>query len=236
MADTLIREGIAYGSQPLSPVPQYWNGASYEKVEGTNGSINQTPYNSSGTEIFTSTTPASVKLTATSTVAISGTSTIDVSGAITVEFSATQTMEIVTSAGGTTLFSGANPAAVQLTATSTVTFSGSETIDIQTVPVVGTQANAWSAAATISAGATSNAVDLQYNYNISYFGTITNTATVTLNLLVSQDDTTYYTAATASITAGTSSNFHYSTTTAARYAKLMSSGVSATITATIVGK
>lgn len=189
MADTLVREAVAYSSQPLSPVPQYWNGSSYEKVQGANGAIRETNYNSSGTEIFTATTPASVKLTATSTVVISGTSTITVSGSITA-----------------------------------------------LNQVVGSANNTWSANATITSGATSTAVDLQYNYNISYFGTITNTASVTLNLLVSQDNSTYYTAATATITAGTSSNFHYSTTTAARYAKLMVTGISATITATIAGK
>lgn len=369
MADTLIREAIAYGSQPFSPVPQYWDGStSYAKAQGINGALRIINYNSAG-ETFTSASPGSVKLTATSTVAISGTSTISVSGAITVEFSATGTVEILSSAGGTAYFSGANPGSVQLTATSTVNFSGSGTVVVsgtttvnysgtgtaeivtsaggtayfsatnpahmqltatstvnfsgsgtvvisgtstvsfsgsntveivssagstsfftgtnpgsvqltatatvaisgtstinfsgsgtvvvsgtstvtfsgtETVAItgnitalnqiVGTQDNAWSASATVSAGATSNAIDLQYNYNISYFGTITNTASVTLNLLISQDNATYYMAATATLTAGTSSDFHYSTTTAARYAQLMVSGVSAIITATVAGK
>lgn len=198
MADTLIREGIAYGSQPLSPVGQYWNGASYEKVQGDNGAAYASIVGSAGDTVrFSAANPGSVKLTATSTVAISGSITTAISG------------------------------------TATVAMSG----NVTAIPsVIGTQANAWSASATVTSGATSNAIDLQYNYNISYFGTITNTASVTLNLLVSQDNSTYYTAATATITAGTSSNFHYSTTTAARYARLMSTGVSATITATIAGK
>lgn len=96
MADTLVREAIAYSSQPLSPVPQYWNVStlSYEKVQGTNGAVKETPYNSSGTEIFTGTTPASVKLTATSTVAISGTATFAISGTATVNFSGTGTVQV----------------------------------------------------------------------------------------------------------------------------------------------
>lgn len=240
MADTLIREVIAYGSQPLSPVPQTWDGSSYAKVQGINGAIRVINYTSAG-ETFTGASPGSVKLTATSTVAISGTATISISGTATVWFSATGTVEILSSAGGTAYFSGAKPASVQLTATTTVNFSGSGTVAVSgnvtaLNQVVGSANNTWSANATITSGATSTTVDLQYNYNISYFGTITNTASVTLNLLVSQDNSTYYTAATATITAGTSSDFHYSTTSAARYAKLMATGVSATITATIAGK
>jgi len=320
MADTLIREAIAYGSQPLSPVPQYYDGsASYEKVQGDDGAIFVELITSSGgTARFSGANPGSVQLTATSTVAISGTSTAVISGTATVAFSATgtveilssaggtayfsatnpahmqltgtstvsfsgtNTIEVVTSAGATALFSGANPGAVQLTATSTVnfsgsgtvvisgtatvnfsgsgtvvvsgtstvTFSGSETVtitgsvtvtgsvtaDIAVLPVIGTQANAWSAAATISAGATSNSIDLQYNYRIGYFGEVTNTASITLALEVSQDNTNFYQAETNTITAGTTSPFHYSTETAARYARLTTSGVSATITATIAGK
>lgn len=228
MADTLIREAIAYSSQPLSPVPQYWNGTSYEKAQGVNGAIRVINYTSSG-ETFSGASPGSVQLTATSTVAISGTSTVSYSG--------TNTVEVVTSAGGTSYFSGTNPASVQLTATSTVTFSGSESVNVSTVPVVGTQANAWSASATISAGATSNAIDLQYNYQISFFGTVTNTASITLTLEVSQDNSNWYTTtASLTVTAGTTSNFHSSETTAARYVRLSASGVSATITATIAGK
>jgi len=166
MADTLIREAIAYGSQPLSPVPQYWNGTSYEKAQGTDGAI---------------------------------------------------FVELITSAGATARFSTGNPG-------------------IAVNKVVGSANNTWSANATISAGATSNAVDLQYCYRISYFGTVTNTASLTLSLEVSQDSITFYTAASNTITAGTTSPFHYSTETAARYVRLSTSGVSATITATIAGK
>ncbi|MDD5016549.1 MAG: hypothetical protein PHO15_00440 [Eubacteriales bacterium] len=229
MADTLIREGVAYGSQPLSPVPQYWTGSSYEKVQGANGAVRETNYNSSGTEIFTGTTPGSVKLTATSTVAISGTSTVAISGTSTVNFSGSGTVSV--SGTATINFSGSGT--VVISGTSTVAISGSVTALNQ---VVGTQANAWSANATISAGATSNSVDLQYCYRISYFGTVTNTASLSLLLQVSQDNTNFYQAATATITAGTSSPFHNSIETAARYARLTTSGVSAIITATIAGK
>jgi hypothetical protein len=207
MADTLIREGVAYGSQPLSPVPQYWDGTSYAKVQGTNGAIRVINYNSAG-ETFTGASPGSVKLTATSTVAISGTATVAVSGSATINFSGSGTVAI----------------------------SGNVTTDLSTVPVVGSANNTWSASATISAGATSTAVDLRYNYNMSYFGEVTNTASLTLSLQVSQNNSAWYTAANNTITAGTTSPFHYSTTTAARYARLTTGGVSATITATIAGK
>lgn len=225
MADTLTREAIAYGSQPLSPVPQYWNGASYEKVQGDDGAIYVELITSSGaTARFSGANPGSVQLTATSTVNFSGSGTVVVSGTATVNFSGS----------GTVAISGTSTVAIS--GTTTVNFSASGTVDILTIPVVGAHANAWSASATISAGATSNSIDLQYNYRISYFGTVTNTASLTLALEVSQDNTNFYQAATNTITAGTTSPFHYSTETAARYARLTTSGVSATITATIAGK
>lgn len=102
MADTLTREAIAFGSQPLSPVPQYWTGTSYEKVQGANGAPRGTIYNSSGVEIFTSTVPAHVVITSNVTSIISGTSTVNYSG--------TGTVEVVTSAGGSAYFSNTNPA------------------------------------------------------------------------------------------------------------------------------
>jgi len=222
MADTLTREAIAYGSQPLSPVPQYWDGsASYEKVQGNDGAIFVELITSSGaTARFSGANPGSVQLTATSTVTISGSATAVISGTATVNFSGS----------GTVAVSGS------VTVSGTVTVTGSLTADIAVMPVAGTQANAWSAAATVSAGATSNSIDLRYNYRIGYFGEITNTASATLALEVSQDNTNFYQAATNVITAGTTSPFHYSTETAARYARLAVSGVSATVTATIAGK
>ena len=231
MADTLIREVTAYGSQPLSPVPQYWDGSSYVKVQGINGAIRVINYTSSG-ETFSGASPGSVQLTATSTIIISGTSTIDVTGAITVEFSAIGTVEILSSAGGTAYFSSSNPASVQLTSTSTINFSGSGTVDIAIVPVVGTQANAWSANATVTAGATSNAIDCQYTYNLSIFGTVDTTAVITIQ--ISQDDATYYNHS-ANITMTAGGTFHRLFDSSARYAKL-TIDTTATITATIAGK
>ena len=215
MADTLVREAIAYGSQPLSPVPQYWDGSSYIKVQGINGAIRVINYTSSG-ETFSGSSPGSVQLTATSTI----------------DFSGSGTVEIVTSAGGTACFSSSNPASVQLTSTSTINFSGSGTVDISTVPIVGVQANAWSANATVTAGATSNAIDCQYTYNLSIFGAIDTTAIITIQ--ISQDNATYYNHS-ANITMTGSGTFHRLFDSSARYVKL-SIDTTATITATIVGK
>lgn len=39
MADQLIREAVSFQSTPLVPVPQYWNGSSYEKIQGTAGAM-----------------------------------------------------------------------------------------------------------------------------------------------------------------------------------------------------
>lgn len=196
MADTLIRESIAYASQPLSPVPQYWDGASYAKVQGINGAIRIINYNSTG-ETFTGANPGSVQLTATSTINYSGTGTV----------------EILSSAGGTAYFSTTNPAT---------------TVN----KVIGTQANAWSANATVTAGATSNAIDCQYTYNLSIFGTVDTTSVITIQ--ISQDDATYYNHS-ATITMTAVGTFHRLFDNAARYTKL-SIDTTATITSTIAGK
>ncbi len=167
MADTLIREVTAYSSQPLSPVPQYWNGASYSKVEGVNGASRVILYNSAG-QTFTNAIPGITGLVST-----------------------------------------------------------------------GTQANAWSANATISAGATSNTFDANNNATISAFGVATVTATTTILFQVSQDNSTWYNASavsTISVSAGTSVDFYLSIQAGNRYVRLITSGVSATITATIAGK
>ena len=193
MADTLIREVIAYASQPLSPIPQYWDGSSYQKVQGINGSIRIINYNSAG-ETFTGASPGSVQLTSTSTVNFSGSGTVAITGSVTV--------------------------------------TGSLTADIAVMPVIGTQANTWSAAATVTAGATSNAIDCQYTYNLSIFGTVDTTSVITVQ--ISQDDTTYYNHS-ATITMTASGTFHRLFDNAARYTKL-SIDTTATITATIAGK
>ncbi len=258
MADTLIREGVAYGSQPLSPVPQYWDGAGdYEKAQGVNGAIRVINYDTAG-ETFTDASPGSVTVvssaggTAVLNSGNPGIVEIVLSAGGSAVFSNTTpgTVQIVTSAGATNLFSGSNPGSVQLTATSTVNFSGSGTVaitgtatvnfsgsgtvDILTVPVVGTHGNAFNG--NVSAGATSNIIDLRYNYNISYFGQVTNTATLTMHYQASQDGISFFTVESHTFTAGSSSPFHYSLTSAARYAWLLITGVSANVIATIAGK
>jgi len=224
MADTLIREVTQYGAQPLSPVPQYWNGAGYEKAQGVNGASRVIMYDSAG-ETFTDANPASVTVVSSA----GGTAVLN-SGNPGI-------VEVVLSAGGTAAFSNSNPANVSVisSAGGTACFSTINPGFAVNKPM-GSANNTWSASATISAGATSNTVDLQYNYSISYFGEVTNTASLTLSLEVSQDNSAFYTASSNTITAGTTSPFHYSTTTGARYARLTTSGVSATITATIAGK
>jgi len=140
MADTLIREGIAYASQPLSPTPQYWTGTSYEKVQGANGAPRGMNYNSSGTEIFTATTPGSVQVvssaggTAVFNSGSPGVVQIALSAGGSAAFSNAipGTVQLVTSAGATNLFSSSNPASVWLTATSTVNFSASATVEMVT--------------------------------------------------------------------------------------------------------
>jgi len=154
MADTLIREATAYGSQPLSPVPQYWDGVSgYAKVQGINGAIRAILFNSAG-ETFTGASPGSVKLTATSTVAISGVATVNfsgsgtvvVSGTATVNFSGSGTVEVVSSAGASAYFSTANPGNIRVFApfgtqafyTATATWSAGLTATSSQTLTVGT--------------------------------------------------------------------------------------------------
>ncbi len=100
MADTLTREAIAYGSQPLSPVPQYWNGTSYEKVQGTDGAIRVINFDSAG-ETFTDASPGSVTV-----VSSAGGSAVLNSGNPGI-------VEIVLSAGGSAAFSKTNPAYIK---------------------------------------------------------------------------------------------------------------------------
>jgi hypothetical protein len=96
MADTLIREGVAYGSQPLSPVPQYWDGTSYAKVQGVYGAIRAILFNSAG-ETFTGASPGSVTVVSSA----GGTAVLN-SGNPGI-------VEVVLSAGGTPVFSNSNP-------------------------------------------------------------------------------------------------------------------------------
>lgn len=260
MADTLIREAIAYGSQPLSPVPQYWDGSSYAKVQGINGAIRVINYNSAGetltnaipgtvqivtsagsTNSFSASNPAHVQLTATSTVNFSGSGTVAVSGTATINFSGSGTVVI----SGTSTVSVSGTATVNFSGSGTVVISGTSTVAISgnvtaLNQIVGTHANAWSASATISSGATSNTIDITYNSVISAFGEATVTATLTINFQASQDNINFYNItaiSTVTVSAGTSVNFYTSSTNFAfKYVRLIASGVSATITATIAGK
>ena len=99
------------------------------------------------------------------------------------------------------------------------------------VNVVGTHANAWSAA-VVGAGGNSTAIDCQYTPHISAFGNANGATTISLQ--VSQDNTNFYTAATVSV-AGGGGDFALNVTIGARYIRLQSSQAR-TITASITGK
>jgi hypothetical protein len=64
LADTLIREQTAFQSQPLSPVPQYWNATAlaYEKVQGANGAIRTLLYDANGNPLLTAANPGKVDI------------------------------------------------------------------------------------------------------------------------------------------------------------------------------
>jgi len=117
MADTLIREGIAYASQPLSPVPQYWNGASYEKAQGIAGAIRVINYDSAG-ETFTDASPGSVTVVSSAggtAVLNSGNPGIveiisSAGGTVLLTNASPAFIEVILSAGGSAIFSNANPA------------------------------------------------------------------------------------------------------------------------------
>jgi hypothetical protein len=53
LSDQLIRELVSYLAGPLSPVPQYWNGTAYEKVEGAHGATKTIIYGADGAPLFT---------------------------------------------------------------------------------------------------------------------------------------------------------------------------------------
>jgi len=223
MADTLIREGISYGSNPFSPVPQYWNGTSYEKVQGVNGATRIIAYDSAG-ETFTNSNPGSAAVVSSA----GGTAVLNSGNPAVVE--------IVLTAGGTAAFANANPGFAEIVSSAGGTaYFSTVNPGIVAKKIVTPQNNAWSANSTISSGQTSQIVDTGARYKVEYFGTVTNTASITLSLEVSQNLDSFYVAETKTITAGTTSPFYYSIDTAARYARLSASGVSATISATIVG-
>jgi hypothetical protein len=102
-------------------------------------------------------------------------------------------------------------------------------VDVASVPVVGTQANAWSAAST-GAGGTSTAVDCQYAAHVTVFGNTSGASTITIQF--SQDNTNFYDSET---TIAANGNFGKSVTAGARYVRLKSSA-DVTATATIAAK
>lgn len=210
MADTLIREGIAYGSQPLSPVPQYWDGSSYAKVQGVNGAAYASIIGSAGdTARFSGANPGSVKLTATSTVNFSGTGTVQLRGSYAVN-SATVCSGTLTWSSGTTATSAqtltisalgttttvsheifiTNDGPYALTATVYKTISAGSTIS--TDIGVSFSVPAISITAGVTVGAKSIQVQGLYNVNSGGIIRLTSaaaiTATVTNRVLIKELD------------------------------------------------
>ena len=99
----------------------------------------------------------------------------------------------------------------------------------RTYSYIGTQANAWSAA-SVSANGTSTAIDMGQAAVISAFGNTSATTTITVQF--SQDNTNFYDSATTVVANG---NFGITFNHGARYVRLKSSAA-ATITATLAGK
>lgn len=261
MADTLIREATAYQSNPLSPVPQYWTGTAYEKVQGVNGSARTIIYDAAGVALFAVANAgyiqkidgADITLGAKADAAIQDASSSGsaiallkgiqaILGLVTASPTANTVLDRLKTIN--TTLSAAIPAGTNLigkfgidqttdgTTNRTVSkISQTAGENIIVGAVVGTQANAWSAAA-VSAGGDSTAIDCQYQYRISAFGNVD--AATTITAWVSQDNTTFYETST-NVVLGGSGSFHISFETAARYVRLRSSGA-ATITATIAGK
>lgn len=277
MADQLIREASSFQSTPLVPVPQYWDGSSYQKIQGTAGAMYVAV--TAGTITVSGTVTASGSVTASGTVAVSSgtvtvtagtvsvtgtvtasgtvavssgtvavtSGTVSVTGSVTASGTVSVSSGTVTVSSGTvTVASGTVSVTGTVTASGTVAVSsgtvtvasgtvsvtaGTVTSNIATVPVVGSQGNAWNAASVNAAG-TSSAVDCQYQRTVSAFGNVS--AATTVSAYVSQDNTNFYGAGVNAVTSG-ADDFHLSFTTAARYVRLQSSGT-ATITATIAGK
>jgi hypothetical protein len=124
----------------------------------------------------------------------------------------------------------ASVAAVAADTALVVAISPNNVIAVTTTPnVVGTQGNAWNAAAVAAAGVSAS-IDCQYTPNISVFGNVTGGAT-TLTVQFSQDNVNFYDA-TNTVANG---DFSLSGVFGARYLRLKSSNAR-TITATIAGK
>ena len=113
-----------------------------------------------------------------------------------------------------------------------VVSGGNLCTNVQVLPAIGVQANAWNDESA-SPGGTSNAADCQYCYNISVFGN--SNAATTISAQVSQDGGfTWYDTSYSSVLSG-AGDFHFSFTSGARYIRLKSSSA-ATLTVTIAAK
>jgi hypothetical protein len=116
---------------------------------------------------------------------------------------------------------------------SIIVASGNVCTNIQVMPVVGAQGNAWNNEAVLALG-TSIATDCQYCANISVFGT--SDSATTISVQVSQDGGfTPWIDTNHSVVLAGAGDFHFSFTSAVRYIRLKSSAP-ATLTATICGK
>jgi hypothetical protein len=136
----------------------------------------------------------------------------------------------ITDGTNTATVKPASTAAVASDPALVVTLSPNNPISASISPqVVGTHANAWSAAA-VALNGVSSIVDCQYVTHVSIFGTTSGGTTI--SVLYSQDNTNFYAAGT--ISAGTG-DWGGDFTVGARYVRLRSSNAR-TITATISGK
>lgn len=105
------------------------------------------------------------------------------------------------------------------------------TVNIGTIPVVGAQGNAWSAAAVAAAGASAS-VDTNGLAFVSAFGNAS--AATTIQMQYSADNATWYNGG-PSIALSAAGDFGLTVQTGARYIRLTSSAA-ATITASIEAK
>jgi hypothetical protein len=125
----------------------------------------------------------------------------------------------------------ASTAAVATDTALVVAISPNNSIAVTTTPnVVGTEGNAWSAAAVLANGVSAS-IDCQYTPNISVFGNTSGTTKITVQF--SQDNANFYDATEQNIPSG--GDFSISDAWGARYIRLKSSQAR-TITATIAGK
>lgn len=256
MADTLIREVTAFQSNPLSPVPQYWAGAGYEKIQGANGAGRVLLYDAAGAVLLTSGNAGYIQAVDGGLVSLGLKADAAVQDASSAATAISLLKGIQAILGLVTASPTANTVNARLKniegytdgieASLTILLAQTDgiettlgTLGTQTtlaaidtkLGVVGAQANAWNAAVVGIAG-DSVAIDCQHQSNISAFGNVS--AATTITIYVSQDNVTYYATAT-NVVLGGPGDFHFSFQSAARYVRLRSSAA-ATITATIAGK